>query len=94
MAHTHFTVPCDRAHVLRGEFRDAPKGLKLGGGGISKIYRLEIFTAQSIRIIFDPPPSLKIFPTDLPHFEIKFRNKKNIPKKMQKKIHCLYLCSY
>ena len=52
-------------------------------GGISKIYRLEIFTAQSIRIIFDTP--LKIYPLDLPHFEIKFRNKKNIPKKMQKK---------
>ena len=64
--------------------RDAPKGWQLGvGGGISKIYRLEIFTAQSIRIIFDPP--LKNFPPDLPHFEIKFRNKKIIPKKMQKK---------
>ena len=37
------------------------EGLAVGGRGISKIYRLEIFTAQSIRIIFDPPP-LKFFP--------------------------------
>ena len=36
--------------------QERPEGLAVGGQGISKIYRLEIFTAQSIRIIFVPPP--------------------------------------